>query len=60
MKTLVMEIEEKTLNQLRTALMVRGMAGTTAGLIEAFALKIVTALDDGLPTVTLALKKDPT
>ena len=53
-------MDRRTFNVLRTALAVRAMAHETAGVIEAFANRFVTCVDEGKRDYYFKLKKDPT
>lgn len=47
MKTIVLKISENVFEELRTHMSIRCMAGEASGMVDAFVVKIIKAIDDG-------------
>lgn len=58
MKQVTLQIDDKALAEIRSAVFVRRLAGMTWGVTEAAWVKIIEAVEAGNPEVTLKLKEN--
>lgn len=58
MKTITVEITDKTYNEIRKAIVVRQLSGESFGLLDQALKKIIQAIEEQETVVTLKMKKE--